>query len=94
MVIAWATVMGGAPGYRPTVSLLGTDVGLWSKDDSRWDLPGFGSVLSALFGDRVQSPLARDAFEFMRSAVLEADPRSGDEILDRARDQDIVGSRL
>lgn len=54
----------------------------------------FGSVLSALFGDGVQSPLARDAFELVRSAVLETDPRSGYEILDRARDQDIVGSRV
>ncbi len=56
----------------------------WWKDDSRRDLPGLGSVLSALFGDRVQSPLARDALELVRSAVLETDPRSGYEILDRA----------
>ena len=48
------------------------------------DLPGFGSVLSALFGDRVQSPLARDAFELVQSSVVEADPRPGHEILDRA----------
>jgi hypothetical protein len=38
------------------------------------DLPGSGSVVSAVFGDRVQSPFARDAFELMRSAVFEADP--------------------
>jgi hypothetical protein len=50
-----------------------------------------GSALSAIFGDGVQSPLARDAFEFVRSAVLEADPRPSYEILDCARDQDIVG---
>src|SRR5713101_7027992 len=49
----------------------------WWEGDSRAGSPGFGSVLSALFGDGVQSPLARDAFELVRSAVLEADPRSG-----------------
>src|SRR3989442_13649563 len=57
------------------------------KGDSRAGSPGFGSVLSALFGDGVQSPLARDALELVRSAVLETDPRSGYEILNRARDQ-------
>ena len=62
--------------------------------DRRAGSPGFGSVLSALFGDGVQSPLTRDALELMLSAVLEKDPRSGYEILDRVRDQDIVGSRL
>ena len=59
-------------------------VAFWWKDDSRRDLRGLGSVLSALFGDRVQSPLARDALELVRSAVRETDPRSGYEILDRA----------
>src|SRR5438874_63109 len=37
---------------------------------------------------RVQSPLAGDAFELMRSAILEGEPRAGDEISDRPRDQD------
>ena len=49
-----------------------------------WPYVCRGSVLSTFRGDRVQSPLARDAFELVRSAVLETDPRSGYEILDRA----------
>ena len=56
----------------------------WWKDDSRRDLPGLSSVLSALVGDRVQSPLARDAFELVQSSVIEADSRPGYEIPDRA----------
>ena len=59
-------------------------VAIWWNCESRAGSPGFGSVLSALFGDGVQSPLAGDALEFVLSAVLETDPRSGYEILDRA----------
>jgi hypothetical protein len=33
---------------------------------------------------RVQAPLAGDAFELMRAAILEGEPGAGDEILDRA----------
>ena len=68
----------------PLTRIWGRCVAIWWKDDSRRDLPGLGNVLSAIFGDGVQSPLARDAFELVRSAVLEADPRPGYEISDRA----------
>src|SRR6476619_4821739 len=47
-----------------------------------------GQALSALRGAcREQPPFVRDPFELLRAAVNERNPRSGDEILDRAGDQ-------
>src|SRR5215212_6670497 len=42
--------------------------------------------------DRVQVPLARDALERMRPAILEGDPRAGDEVGDRPRHEDLAGA--
>src|SRR5919197_1991522 len=50
-----------------------------------------GSVISVL--DGVQAPLARDALELVGAALLEADPRAGHQVLNRARDQHLAGLR-
>ena len=35
--------------------------------------------------------MLREALEIVRPSILEADPRSGDEVLDGARDEDLTG---
>jgi len=43
--------------------------------------------------DSVESPLARDAVQDVRSSILELDPRAGNEILDRLRDEHLACAR-
>ena len=42
--------------------------------------------------DPVQAPSLRHAFELVNAAILEADSRLRQQILDRARDQDFAGT--
>jgi hypothetical protein len=47
-----------------------------------------------LMFDPVQAPPLRHAFELANAAILEADSRLQHQILDRARDQDLAGTRF
>ena len=53
-----------------------------------------GSRASLDFLDREQVPVPGNPCELANSPVCETNPRAGDEILDRARDEDLPRLRL
>ncbi len=62
-----------------------------TRADERSSVGRFRHRQSA--NDRKEAPCLRNALELVIASILELEPRAGDEILDRARNEHLAGSR-